>query len=438
MRRRQRPAVPPQWLPFVGRKLGLAKSLSHLSVDPEDFDLHHIFPTTTSLGEILGDPREFEPRAGGAGICLEDAINRAMGELLERYASLAYQGTGRVVSSYRALRAHGHKPVPFETLALFSREQFRTQGFPYAEFTEETVVAWFEGIDPTNGSPIYVPGQLVSLGYDPGPGEVSTCFYSTSSGGALATTAEGALVAGLLECIERDAVMMRWYARLAPPMLEFDPADLLGRPLGLQSCGLEIRFHDMTVDGEVPVVGVSCIERTDRPCFFMLGSAAALDTVAAASKALTEAGQGRPFVKFLANMGEPPRAGDRFKDFDSNVRFFAEPSNAAFVEWFSQNTSLSARHFPAVPGADDPAAVLSPLLDRCRAMGLTPIAFDMSTPELRDHGLFACRVFVPELVPLCVPFAPFLGHPRLARFIAAAERDGLAACVPAWVPHPFP
>jgi Putative peptidoglycan binding domain/N-acetylmuramidase len=30
---------------------------------------------------------------------------------------------------------------------------------------------------------------------------------------------------------------------------------------------LEIRFYDMTVDGEVPVVGVTCIERTGRPCF---------------------------------------------------------------------------------------------------------------------------------------------------------------------------
>jgi hypothetical protein len=71
-------------------------------------------------------------------------------------------------------------------------------------------------------------------------------------------------------------------------------------------------------------------------------------------------------------------------------------------------------------------------------MGITPIAFDMTTPELRDHGLFVCRVFVPELVPLCLPWAPFLGHPRLARYIADAEHDGSAASIPDWVPHPFP
>ncbi len=438
MRGRSKPAVPQQWLPFVGRKLGLAKGLSRLSVDPEDFELHHIFPTTTSLGRLLGDMRELEPRAGGAGLGLEDAINRAMGELLERYASLAYDGTSRIVSSHRALHSRGHRVVPFWALSLFSREQLLTRGFAYTEFTEDTPAGWLEGTDLAYGSPIYVPGQLVSLGYIPRPDEVATCFYSTSSGCAVATSAEGALLAGLLECIERDAVMIRWYARLPPPILDLSPADLLGKPLGLQTQGLEIRFHDMTVDGEVPVVGVTCVERTGRSCFFLLGAASALDTFAAARKALVEAGQGRPFIKFLANLGEAPRAGAVFNDFDLNIRFFAEPSNASYAEWFLRNTTLSKRDCSVVRGTRDPAELLSVLLDRCSSMGITPIAFDVTTPEMGDYGLFACKVFVPELVPLCVPSAPFFGHPRLARFIAAAEQDGSAACIPTWVPHPFP
>jgi ribosomal protein S12 methylthiotransferase accessory factor len=437
MRRRQRPSVPAQWLPFIGRRLGLAKRLFQLSIDPEDLALHHIFPTTNSLGGILGDMREFEPRAGGAGIAFDDAINRAMGELLERYAAFAYQGTGVIVSSWEALRASRRSPVPFETLRLFTREQLLMEGFPFTEFTTDTPVAWFEGIDLRSRAPRLLPGQLVSLGYEPSRGEVARCFYSTSSGCALATSAERALVAALLECVERDAVMLRWYARLAPPLLELDPAALLGRPLGLRTCGLEIRFHDLTVDGEVPVVGVTCIERTGRSCFFNIGSASAVDTLAAARKALIEAGQGRPFIKFLANASEAPRAGDSFEDFDTNVRFFAEPSNAAFVEWFAQNPRLSARYFSAVPGAVDPGAVLSVLLDRCCTMGLTPIAFDMSTPELRDHGLFVCRVFVPELIPLSAPFAPFLGHPRLAHHMVGDE-DRCSVSIPDWVPHPYP
>jgi len=437
MRGRAEPSVPWQWLPFVGKKLGLAKGLSHLSVDPEDFELHHVFPISTSLGRLLGDTRDFEPRAGGAGVELKHAINRAMGELLERYASLAYDGKSRIVASHRSLSSRGHRVVPWQALSLFSREQLLTRGFAYTEFTEDTPVGWLEGTDLACGSLIHVPAQLVSLGYIPRPDEVGTCFYSTSSGCAVASSSEGALLAALLEGIERDAVMIRWYARIPPPILDLSPADLFGKALGSQAQGLEIRFHDMTVDGEVPVVGVTCVERTGRSCFFLLGAASALDTLNAAHKALVEAGQGRPFIKFLANVGEAPRAGALFNDFNTNIRFFAEPSNAHYAEWFLRNTTLSKRDCSVVTGTTDPSKLLSELLDRCSRMGITPIAFDTTTPEIGDHGLFACKVFVPELVPLCVPSAPFFGHPRLAGFIAATEQDGSAAC-PAWVPHPFP
>jgi ribosomal protein S12 methylthiotransferase accessory factor YcaO len=225
---------------------------------------------------------------------------------------------------------------------------------------------------------------------------------------------------------------------MAPATLDLDAACLLGKSLGSQGRGLEIRFHDMTVDGEVPVVSVTCIERTGRPCFFLLSAAAGLDTLTAARKALIEAGQGRPFIKLLANRGPAPSETDEFRDFDSNLRFYAEPTNGRYMEWFFQNGRAQGRYFPDVQNVTEPAGLLSILLDRCSSMGITPIAFDLTIPEMREHGLFACRVFVPELVPLGVPSLPFLGHPRLAYCLASAERDGLAECIPAWLPHPFP
>jgi ribosomal protein S12 methylthiotransferase accessory factor len=438
MRTRRRAPILPQWLPFIGERLGFVRRLSTLSIDPEDFDLHHVFPTVTSLARLINQTSEFEPRAGGAGVGLDEAVNRAMGELLERYSAYAFESIGKVVSTYREMERARLKIVPFEFLANFSHKQIQTPGFPYTQLTKDTPIAWLEGADLASGSATYVPSQLISLNYAPAAGEVSSCFYSTSSGCALSTSVEGALVSGLLELIERDAVMIRWYARLAPPMLNLDPAQLLGRQLRLQTKGLETRLHDLTVDGEVPVVGVTCIERSGRPCCFLLSAAAALDTAAAGRKALIEAGQGRPFIKLLANLEEVPVAGDTFKDFDSNLRFFADPSNARFTDWFLQNRRLSSRHFPTLPDSQSPADLCDLLLDRCSNMGITPIAFDLTTPESRDHGLFVCRVFVPELVPLCVPFAPFLGHPRLAKFVDDAQRDGSAASIPDWVPHPFP
>jgi ribosomal protein S12 methylthiotransferase accessory factor len=438
MRALPRTVIAKQWLPFLGRRLGLGKKLSVLSVDPDDFALHHVFPTSTSLAKLLGFPGNFDPRAGGVGIVLGEAVNRAMGELLERYASLAYGEAGRVVCSRKELVDRGCRAVALRELALFTDEQLSTPGFPYVRLTDDTPVGWFEGTNLADGSGIFVPGELVALGYVPGAGETGPCFYPTSSGCALATSLEGALLSGILELIERDAVMIHWYARMAPPLLNFRREDLFGERFGLERHALDIRFHDMTLDGEVPVVGVSCVERTGRPCHFLLSAACRLNVLDAARKALIEVGQGRPFVKMLANTHPAPKETDVFKDFDSNLRFYAEPSNAGFTEWFLRNTSLSSRRFTDVGDMSDQAGLLRMLLDRCRAMSVTPIAFDITTPEMRDGGLFACKVFAPELVPLCVPSAPFLGHPRLAHYMTAARLADCGVGVPEWLPHPFP
>ena len=428
--------IPHRWLPFVGARLGLAKRLSTFPVDPEDFDLHHVFPAPTSLARLLGYDGELEPRAGGAGVSLEEAANRAMGELLERYASLAYDGSGCLVSSYNGLMKKGRRAPTFDSLVVFTPEQHAAPGFPYAEFTRETTVGWLEGTELIDGGSTYVPGQLVSLGYRPTSGETDRCFYPTSSGCALGTSVAEAVIAGLLEVIERDAFMVRWYSRLPPRRLEIKPSEVLGKFLGSQSNGLKICVLDLTIDGPAPVVAVSCTEMSGRPCYFLVSAAAGLDLVSAARKALIEAGQGRPFVKILANRSEALGEGDKFSDFDSNCTFFAEPSNARYVDWFSGNRTVSRVDFPAVPETATDEDLLEMLLTRCAKTGMRPIAFDLTTVELRDHGLFACKVLVPELVPLCVPSVPFLGHPRLARY--CADESGGIRGIPEWIPHPFP
>jgi ribosomal protein S12 methylthiotransferase accessory factor len=429
--------VPRQWLPFLGPKLGLAKTLFQLAVDPDDFDLHQVFPTLTSVGRLLGHQHALDPRAGGAGVRFEHAVNRAMGELLERYAFFAYEGTSPMLLSYRELVERGYRLVPFQNFVPFSREQYRSKDFPFSEFTETSQVLWMEGTNLLDGLPSFVPAEMLSLSYF-SHDEKLPFFYPTSSGCAVAGSLEEALFKGLLESIERDPVMIRWYARIPPPLLDLDPTDVLGEPPGLQTHKLEIRFHDLTLDGDVPVVGTTCVERTGRSCFFILSAAAALDVATAARKALIENGQGRPFVKSMVGTSEAPLEGAAFNDFESNLRFYAEPSNARYVEWFLQNTTLSTHEFPGARDVQKPFESLRVLLDRCLRMAITPIAFDMTTCEMRDAGLFACRVLVPELVPLCVPSTPFFGHPRLARFITSHKLENTFPGVPDWIPHPFP
>jgi ribosomal protein S12 methylthiotransferase accessory factor len=435
MRFASKHTVPDQWLPFLGPKLGMAKALYSVATDADDFDVHNVFPAVTSLGRLLGHDQSLSPHAGGAGLRLEEATNRAMGELVERYAWFAYEGSGCVVASFKELVERGCRPAPREYLSYFSPEQCDSKTFPFAQFTDGTQVPWISGVNLLDGSSTYVPKQLVSLTGGESSTETPPVFYPTSSGCALATSMEEAMAKGLLEAVERDAIMIRWYARLPPPRLDIDPTELL--PEALRG-GLEIRLHDLSLDGEIPVAGATCIERTGRPCFFLIGAAAAPDIWTAARKALLEVGQGRPFIKYLVEGSKAPSQDTLFGDFESNLRFYAEPCNARYVEWFLQNNVLSPRTVSPAAEVKNSRHKLMELLDRCQSMALTPIAFDLTTEEMVGAGLFGCKIFVPELVPLCVPSAPFLAHPRLARFIHSGKLDGRSLGVPEWIPHPFP
>ena len=121
--------------------------MSSFPIDCEDFDLHHVVPTNTSLGRLAGHTGEFEPRAGGAGVGLDDAVNRAMGELLERYSAFVFEGIGKVVSSYREMEQSRLATVPFELLTQFSQRQLQTPDFSFREFTENTRITWLEGVN---------------------------------------------------------------------------------------------------------------------------------------------------------------------------------------------------------------------------------------------------------------------------------------------------
>jgi ribosomal protein S12 methylthiotransferase accessory factor YcaO len=69
---------------------------------------------------------------------------------------------------------------------------------------------------------------------------------------------------------------------------------------------------------------------------------------------------------------------------------------------------------------------LAHCLDALADAGCTPIAFDLTTRDVRDVGLAVTRVFVPELVPLTLPFALPSNHPAF---------DGQELTDQ---PHPFP
>jgi ribosomal protein S12 methylthiotransferase accessory factor YcaO len=114
---------------------------------------------------------------------------------------------------------------------------------------------------------------------------VDTC----SSGFATYSTYEEAVRRGLLEVVERDALMRNWYEKMSPPRLDFDtlPVYLQKRVRYWQERGREVYVLDLSQMGVIVIEVV--IISNDYPSF-VSGAASSLDNFKeAAIKALYEA-----------------------------------------------------------------------------------------------------------------------------------------------------
>jgi len=133
--------------------------------------------------------------------------------------------------SLRPLRRFGPKAVRPERFALHSDDQYAEEDFPFVPFTSDTRVRWVKGWSIPDREEVYLPLQLVYLTRPETavPGE-ALIGQGSSNGMALGVSIEEATLRGLLELIERDALILTWTNRLAHPRLDWSRDEVLGRP----------------------------------------------------------------------------------------------------------------------------------------------------------------------------------------------------------------
>ena len=161
---------------------------------------------------------------------------------------------------------------------------------------------WIEGVDLRKGDPCWLPFEIATLN-KVGLDYAHTTFRISSNGLASGNTMDEAVLHGLCELIERDALTL-WWAPDVPEIVEtkidngsVDDAtcrSLLGR---FDRAGIDVAIWDATSDLGVPVFQVCVLERATRPRWRPFGSCwgygAHLDAGVALSRALMEAAQTR-------------------------------------------------------------------------------------------------------------------------------------------------
>jgi ribosomal protein S12 methylthiotransferase accessory factor len=375
----------------------------------------------------------------GANVSFARARAAAIGEAVERYSGMFVPHHDLVVTTARRLGPAAPSP---ERFALFHEHQHRQPRFPFTPFTLDTTTEFVEGFSLEDGATAYLPAQLVYLRQ---PGLCRPIAYSTSSGLACAPTLAEAVLAALLEVVERDAVMLAWKCRLSLPLLDWSLDETLER--------LDRRFFRPT-GLRFEVVDGSCF--LDAPVAIAVvhgppGSRAALAVGAGAGASVTDAwlkalSEGFGVHRWLGREAASapdaaPPAPDSIETFDEHMLFYSRHEQAALAAFLTDAELRTPTS--AVPGlaGSSPADQIAEVVARLGERGLGAYAVDVTSPDVRDLGLSVVRVVAPELCALDVSQrAQFLGGRRL---YTAAHEAGLVAAPlrpedlnP--LPHPFP
>lgn len=247
-----------------------------------------------------------------------------------------------------------------------------------------------------------------------------------STGLSAATSPDLALLRGLQEQIERDAVMGAFWG--AYGLDELDPREVwtaLGRGIEQRASRLNLSYRFLRVRSPFSdhVAVVTLVGEDREGLVISIGSACRETMAQALEKAVLEAVQGRHYVRVLVSLGP---GGDGLPgDFSEHAAYFTRHPGRFAETRFGK--PLPAAPMPSSP--PESAATLMARLGPAR-----PVLFRVMTPPFAARhlpGWVVLRVVVPGLTPLHGVHA----HAHLASPLWGGRP--LAAWL-AHPPHPFP
>jgi oxazoline/thiazoline synthase len=345
---------------------------------------------------VSADQLEATLRSGAGGKGPTDAQARASAlcEGIERYCARAHEARAAVEARYAEVADRAFHP---DGLLLFSELQRRERdernaanddprfGIP-EPFDETRPVAWTEAWSLAADEPRLLPSAYCYIGY-PLP-EGHRFMSGDSNGCAAGNEPEEAILQGMLELVERDAVALWWYNRARRPGLAISRCGLPyvdGVLEAFATLGRDVWALDLTNDLELPAVAaLSCSRDTGRSVTFGFG--AHLDPAVALSRAVSE------LVQMTASVQGAPRRR-------TLERWLTEigPENEL---WLAPSGELELG--PSRP-VNHLAAAIRSCTDAIERAGHEVLVVDLTLP---DVALPVVKVVAPGLRHFWPRFAP--------------------------------
>lgn len=390
----------------VDSEVGIIKQLIPGILTPEDpalFSYAGVMANTKSYNE-----HQCNQRNGGAGFSDLQARISAVGECLERYCASFYDQKQLILASWKDLGDEAVHPAQW---CLFDKEQhglFKSLGWDYKPFTEETKLRWVRGWSLTDERPRFVPAQVVYIPYRPVEGE-AIVSPSISTGMAFGCGWDEAVCYSLYEHFERDAFSLWWLRQLPVPNIDPDGKAVRDLCALFTSTASRIWLKYATLDFNIHVIVVlalTTIRMTSgaRKKTLVMGSSARLDPQRALNKAFLEMGQAAPFHRFLLDR-DPSRTfcGDLrdMLNFDDHSYYWLNNTDRLMpgLDFLAEGDRIGPSSLVNLDKGSDPDNVRY-LLTMLRRRNIEAVAVDLTTPDVEALGGKVCKVLIPSFQPL--------------------------------------
>lgn len=369
----------------LGRRYGIVRNCVEIPTPPPLPRLR----TAVAHGPLRIPGWQFRDPAQGTGVSTEFDLARlaAVAETIERYCSMAPPDHALLErASFADVCEDAVAPAFF---ALLSKRQYRR--FPHLDpLTDNKVIDWCWAFSLTRDRAALVPAALAYFSRGGRrPNDFSPELIST--GFACHISVAHAVLAGLCEVIERDALAIAWHNRLPLTRLEVDgtaTGALLAGPLA--GCGIDFELYQVPTDAPFPVVLAAAWNAASEP-HAVVGAACRPDPVAAATKALYETCQ------LTARLGSGPiKTPTRIREIEDHATFYATAAGAQLLRRnLLAGDDIQQLGDMAVAETGSVVADLDGAVEALATAGLEVLVTDHTTSDVAATGFRVLRVIVP-------------------------------------------
>lgn len=341
------------------------------------------------------------------------ALSKTLGEILERTISGLGDENRDIISASPESFQRRHEatlyPPRYHRFLEDQKDRYRE-----LQHHSSHKIDWVAGKNLVTRERTYIPRQMTSwFGFGNARVFRDILCNATSNGCAGYFTREGAVLRGLLEVINRDALLVHWLTMIPPRLVKNNtlPSSLRDIVESFKSRGVTLYILDVTALS-VPSICIVALNEQSRIPRIIMSGASAVSFKQAIEDSLTET---ISLTGDLLYGPEKPSAGSRFilsEPFVSNLGKNERPlywmggDRVAKFKWFLSGEEVPYESLHGVNegghvGMSD-AQQLRECLKRLKkhGEGYYPIVYYPQNPLQEMLGFYVAQVYLPKAFPL--------------------------------------